>query len=67
VLVDPAEIRMPKVASLGENQNFIRRTGPLTWREDPIVAATSAAFLPRIPHESQEGWIRVAPTEGEPS
>jgi hypothetical protein len=66
VLVDPAEIRMPKVASMGENQNFIRRTGPLTWRDDPIVAATSAAFLPRIPHESQEGWIRVAPAEGEP-
>jgi hypothetical protein len=61
VLVDPAEIRMPKVASLGEKQSFIRRTGPLSWREDPIVSATSAAFLPTIPHEVQEGWIRVTP------
>jgi hypothetical protein len=63
VLVDPAEIRMPKVASLGEQQNFIRRTGPLTWKEDPIVSATSAAMLPRVPHEAQEGWIRVAPKD----
>jgi len=32
VLVDPAEIRLPKVASLGKDQLFTRRTGPLTWR-----------------------------------
>ena len=63
VLVDPAEIHLPKVASLGEDQNFIRRTGPLTWKEDPIIAATSAALLPKIPHEVQEGWIRVAPSK----
>jgi hypothetical protein len=63
VLVDPAEIRMPLVASLGADQNFIRRTGPLTWKDDPIVAATSAALLPKIPHEAQEGWVRVAPAK----
>jgi len=63
VLVDPAEIHLPKVASLGEDQNFIRRTGPLTWKEDPIIAATSAALLPKVPHEVQEGWIRVAPAK----
>ena len=68
VLVDPAEIHLPKVASLGGDQNFIRRTGPLTWKEDPIIAATSAALLPRMPHEAQEGWIRVAPkTNAEPA
>ncbi|MDF1505375.1 hypothetical protein [Roseisolibacter sp. H3M3-2] len=61
VLVDPAEIRLPLVASLGEKQTFTRRTGPLTWRDDPIVAATQAALLPRLPHEAQEGWIRVLP------
>jgi hypothetical protein len=63
VLVDPAEIRMPKIASLPEDQNFIRRTGPLTWKEDPIIAATSAALLPKLPHEAQEGWVRVAPAQ----
>lgn len=63
VLVDPAEIRLPKVASLGPDQTFTRRTGPLTWRDDPITAATSAALLPRMPHEAQEGWIRVTPIE----
>ena len=66
VLVDPAEIKMPKVASLGEDQNFIRRTGPLTWKEDPIIAATSAALLPKMPHEAQEGWVRVAPAKPKP-
>ncbi|WP_040496059.1 hypothetical protein [Ilumatobacter nonamiensis] len=59
VLVDPAEIRLPKVDLLGENQQFTRRTGPLTWRDDPIVSATQAALLPRTPHEIQEGWVRV--------
>lgn len=64
VLVDPAEIRLPKVASFGKDQVFTRRTGPLTWRDDPIVSATSSALLPRMPHEAQEGWIRVAPAAG---
>lgn len=61
LLVDPAEIKLPLVASFGPDQVFTRRTGPLTWRDDPIVAATAAAYLPRLPHEAQEGWIRVTP------
>ncbi|MGI8947243.1 MAG: hypothetical protein ACR2FV_04560, partial [Ornithinimicrobium sp.] len=67
VLVDPAEIRMPKVNALGDRQQFTRRTGPLSWRDDPITAASQAALLPRIPHEAQEGWVRVIPQEEEPS
>ena len=63
LLIDPGDIRLPKVHVLGEAQSFIRRTGPLTWREDPIVSATSAALLPRLPHELAEGWIRVTPDE----
>jgi hypothetical protein len=63
LLVDPTEIRLPLVRALGPRQRFTRRTGPLTWRDDPITAATQAAFLPRMPHEVQEGWIRVAPAE----
>ncbi len=59
VLVDGSEIRLPKINLLGEKQEFIRRTGPLTWREDPILAASQAALLPRLPHELQEGWVRV--------
>jgi hypothetical protein len=61
VLVDPAEIRLPLVTLLGDQQTFTRRTGPLTWRDDPIVAATQTAYLPRLPHEAQEGWVRVTP------
>jgi hypothetical protein len=63
VLVDPAEIRLPLVNLLGDHQTFTRRTGPLTWRDDAIVAATQSAYLPRLPHEAQEGYIRVTPTE----
>ncbi len=61
VLVDPAEIRLPLVSAMGPRQRFTRRTGPLTWRDDPIVASTQSAYLPRTPHEAQEGWIRVNP------
>ncbi|BCJ75227.1 hypothetical protein CS0771_47710 [Catellatospora sp. IY07-71] len=67
VLVDPAEIRLPLVNLLGDKQTFTRRTGPLTWRDDPIVAATQTAYLPRSPHEAQEGWIRVTPEEEDPA
>jgi hypothetical protein len=64
VLVDPGEIRLPLVNLLGAKQTFTRRTGPLTWKDDAILAATETAYLPRLPHEVQEGWIRVTPTEG---
>jgi hypothetical protein len=63
LLVDPAEIRLPLVSTLGDKQTFTRRTGPLTWRDDPIVAATQTAYLPRLPHEAQEGWVRVTPVD----
>lgn len=59
VLVDPEEVRLPKIHLLGDQQQFTRRTGPLTWRDDPIVSATQSALLPRMPHEFQEGWIRI--------
>ncbi len=65
VLVDPSEIRLPLVSLLGDKQTFTRRTGELTWRDDPILAATQTAYLPRMPHEAQEGWIRVSPAEDE--
>jgi hypothetical protein len=67
LLVDPAEIRLPNVASLGTSQVFTRRTGALTWRDDPILASTTSAYLPKMPHEVQEGWIRVAPEKPEGS
>ena len=63
VLVDPSEIRLPLIRAMGPRQRFTRRTGPLTWRDDPIKAASMTAYLPRMPHEAQEGWIRVAPEE----
>ncbi len=63
VLVDPTEIRLPLVSTLAERQAFTRRTGALTWRDDPILAATQTAYLPRLAHEAQEGWIRVMPDE----
>lgn len=65
VLVDPSEIRLPLIRAMGPRQRFTRRTGPLTWRDDPITSATQAAYLPRMPHEAQEGWIRVQPDEPE--
>jgi hypothetical protein len=63
VLVDPTGIRMPRVTGLGEHQTFTRRTTPLTWRDDPILAASQTALLPDDPAGLQEGWIRVVPEE----
>lgn len=59
VLVDPATVRLPMVTGLGDRQEFTRRDTPLTWRDDPIVAATQTAYLPEQPATLQEGWIRV--------
>jgi hypothetical protein len=67
LLVDPAEIRLPLVSLLTDKQTFTRRTGELTWRDDPILAATQTAYLPRLPHEVQEGWVRVTPDPGDPT
>jgi hypothetical protein len=61
VLVDPTGVRMPRVTGLGEHQTFTRRTTPLTWRDDPILAASQTALLPDDPAGLQEGWIRVVP------
>lgn len=61
VLLDPGEVRLPRVAALDERQVWTRREGPLGWRDDAILAATQAALLPDAPATLQEGWIRVLP------
>lgn len=66
VLLDPGEVRLPRVAALDEHQVFTRREGPLGWRDDPILAATQAALLPETPTTAQEGWIRVLPRTAGP-
>jgi hypothetical protein len=59
VLVDPQTIRLPEASAVGEHQQWTRRDGPLTWRDDPIVAATQDALLPDAAAEVQEGYVRV--------
>jgi hypothetical protein len=62
-LVDPAEVRLPKVSAFPKEQLFTRRETPSAWRDDPILAATQTALLPDLPHEVQEGYIRIGPAE----
>jgi len=62
VLIDPAKIALPLISVFPKEQLFTRRDSPLTWKDDAILAATQTAFLPDLPHEVQEGYIRVAPT-----
>jgi len=62
VLLDPAQVRLPKISSFPKDQLFTRRDTPATWKDDPILAATQEALLPDLPHEVQEGYIRIAPT-----
>jgi len=61
VLIDPAQVRLPKISSFPKNQIFTRRDTPATWKDDPILAATQEALLPDLPHEVQEGYIRIGP------
>ena len=64
VLVDPANVRLPKISAFPKDQLFTRRDTPGTWKDDPILAATQEALLPDLPHEVQEGYIRIAPETG---
>jgi hypothetical protein len=64
LLVDPGEVRLPAVAALGEKQVLTSRDGPLSWRDDAILAATQAALLPDRSMVLREGWIRVDPAAG---
>jgi hypothetical protein len=62
VLIDPGEVRLPTVAALGERQVLTSRDGPLSWRNDAILAATQSALLPDRAAGLREGWIRVDPS-----
>ncbi len=64
LLIDPANVRLPKISSFPKDQLFTRRDTPGTWKDDPILAATQEALLPDLPHEVQEGYIRIAPEGG---
>jgi hypothetical protein len=64
-LADEAQVRLPKVSVFGQNQAFLWRDTPATWRTDAILAATQTALLPDTPAEFREGWIRVVPETGE--
>ncbi len=63
VLIDPDKVRLPKIAAFGANQTWTRRNTPLTWRDDPILAATQAAILPAGRVTVEEGYIRITPDD----
>jgi hypothetical protein len=65
VFVDPATVRMPRPSALPKEQVWTRRDTPVSWRDDPILAATQDALLPEISAVSQEGYIRVVIQEEE--
>jgi hypothetical protein len=67
VLIESGEVRLPKISSFPKEQIWTRRDTPVTWRDDPILAATQTALLPEMPAEVQEGYIRVGPSSGEES
>lgn len=62
VLIDTAQVRLPKISAFGKDQSWTRRDTPATWRDDPILAAAQTALLPEIPHQVEEGYIRITPT-----
>ncbi len=62
VMIDPDKVRLPRIASFGEDQTWTRRDTPFTWKDDPILAATQTALLPDAPAGIEEGYIRIAAT-----
>ena len=66
VLIDPAQVRLPKISAFPKDQLFTRRDSPGSWKDDAILAATQEALLPDLPHEVQEGYIRIAPEPAAP-
>jgi hypothetical protein len=69
VLVDPGQIRMPRISAVpddtggGIQSTWTRRDTPVTWREDPILAASMTARLVDHPAVAHEGWVRLVPAE----
>ncbi|HSC90822.1 MAG TPA: hypothetical protein VLB86_04125 [Gaiellaceae bacterium] len=64
--LDPEQqVRLPKVSVFGQNQAFLWRDTPATWRTDAILAATQTALLPDTPAAFREGWVRVVPEPAE--
>ena len=61
VLLDPDQVRLPKISAFGTDQVWTRRDTPSTWKDDPILAATQTALLPQLPHQIEEGYIRISP------
>ncbi|MEU7576636.1 hypothetical protein AB0B50_03405 [Streptomyces sp. NPDC041068] len=61
VLVDPGTIRMPLMPAPDGDRLWTRRTAPLSWRDDPVVAASQQALLPEVSARAQEGCLRLAP------
>jgi hypothetical protein len=61
VLIEPGDVRLPKISVFPKEQIWTRRTTPYTWKDDPILAATQTALLPDMPAEFQEGYIRISP------
>ena len=59
LFVDPTTVRMPRPSALPKEQVWTRRDTPVSWRDDPILAATQDALLPETSATSQEGYIRV--------
>jgi hypothetical protein len=61
LLLGPQSIQLPNAAVLAQEQVWSRRDTPLSWREDPILAATNEAALPEQSPVAQEGYIRARP------
>lgn len=65
VLVDPTTVRLPRVSALPTGQGWASRDTPTSWRDDPIVAATSTARLPDRPAIAREGWVHARSADEE--
>lgn len=60
VLVDPTEVRMPHPREIKGNWNWLHRSSPVMWQEEPITPANDRARFAQKTIEAHEGWLKFS-------
>ncbi|MCP4339364.1 MAG: hypothetical protein GY799_10860 [Desulfobulbaceae bacterium] len=60
VLVDPTEVRMPHPREIKGNWNWLHRSSPVMWQEQPITPANDRARFAQKAIEAHEGWLKFS-------
>ncbi len=59
------EVRMPHPSEIKENWNWLHRSSPVMWQEQPITPANDRARFAQNGIEAHEGWLKFSGGVGE--